>query len=75
MSNYEIGVCTTICIDDGQHLDTPYYKVYLRDPCGSLWFECDFESLENAQAYIRVSEKHQDKTVMERAIMAEKGQE
>ena len=73
MSEYRIGECRVTSIDDGMDIEPPSYKVFLVTEDGDWWFETEFDSIEEANAFIDISEKYPDKTVMERAIMAEKG--
>ena len=75
MSEYRIGECRVTSIDDGMDIEPPFYKVFLVTEDGDWWFEAEFDSIEEANAFIDISEKYPDKTVMERAIMAEEGEE
>lgn len=53
---YRIGVCKTTDIDSGEDFLPPYYKVYSIETRGDqppiTWFEMDFDTLEEAHAYI-----------------------
>lgn len=53
---YRIGVCKTTDIDSGEDFLPPYYKVYSietwEDQPPTTWFEMDFDTLEEARAYI-----------------------
>lgn len=52
MSEYVIGVCTTIDVDNGEEIDK-YYKVYSKEPSGILWFEYEWDTLEQAREYVK----------------------
>lgn len=63
MSEYIIGVCTTIDVDGGEEIDK-YYKVYLKEPSGVLWYEYECDMLEQAQEYVKeLEEKEQHEKV------------
>lgn len=53
---YRIGVCKTTDIASGEDFLPPYYKVYSietwDDQPPTTWFEMDFDTLEEARAYI-----------------------
>lgn len=74
MSEYVIAKVETTEVGTGEICEASYYKVFLKDPSGSLWYETEFDDKESAEAYVKLSEKHPDKTVLERAIMVEKGE-
>lgn len=52
MSEYIIGVCTTIDVDSGEEIDK-YYKVYSKEPSGILWFEQEWDTLEQARENVK----------------------
>lgn len=56
MSEYIIGVCTTIDVDSGEEIDK-YYKVYLKEPSGILWFEQEWGTLEQAREHVKELEE------------------
>ena len=52
---YRIGKCTTVDIEDGSDFLPPYYKVYMIEEyggCPTVWFEQEFDTLEEAKKYI-----------------------
>ena len=53
---YKIGVCKTTDVDSDEDFLPPYYKVYLvetwEDQLPTTWFEAEFDTLEEARAYI-----------------------
>lgn len=53
---YRIGVCKTTDVVSGEDFLPPYYKVYSietwEDQPPTTWFEMDFDTLEEARAYI-----------------------
>ena len=57
MSEYVIGICTTVDIDNGDEIDR-YYKVYSKKSTG-LWFEQDWDTLEQAQGYVKELEEQE----------------
>lgn len=75
MNEYKIAVCEIRDIADGMLVEPIYYKVFSVDSSGSWWFESEFETLECAEAYINLSHRYPEKGVLEKAIMAEKGEE
>lgn len=54
---YKIGVCKTTDINSGEDFMPPYYKVYSVETWGdqppATWFEMDFDTLEEAKAYVQ----------------------
>lgn len=56
MNEYIIGVCTTIDVDSGEEIDK-YYKVYLKEPSGALWFEQEWDTLEQARENVKELEE------------------
>lgn len=56
MSEYIIGVCTTIDVDSGEEIDK-YYKVYLKEPSGILWLEQEWDTLEQAREHVKELEE------------------
>lgn len=53
IKRYRIGLCTSLDLDDGKHLCEPYYKVYAEYESGSVWFEREFDTLDEARDYIK----------------------
>lgn len=49
---YRIGLCSTLDVEDGKHLSEPYFKVYVEYEGGSVWFEDEFNTLDEAETYI-----------------------
>lgn len=56
---YKIGVCKTTDIDSGEDFLPPYYKVYSVELLGVgddepsvTWYEAEFDTLEEARAYV-----------------------
>lgn len=74
MSEYVIAKVETTEVGTNEMCEATYYKVFLKDPSGSLWYETEFDDLKSAENYLKVSEKYPDKPILERAIMAEKGE-
>lgn len=74
MSEYAIAKVETTEVGTDEMCEATYYKVFLKDPSGSLWYETEFDDLKSAENYLKVSEKYPDKPILERAIMAEKGE-
>lgn len=64
---YKIGVCKTTDVDSGEDFLPPYYKVYLveewDDQPPTTWYEAEFDTLEEARAYI---EKKKMSTVVDK---------
>lgn len=52
IKGYRIGLCATLDIEDDKHLCEPYYKVYREYEDGSVWFEREFNTLDEAKEYI-----------------------
>ena len=52
IKGYRIGLCTTLDIEDGKHLCEPCYKVYVEYESGSVWFEDEFNTLDEAETFI-----------------------
>ncbi len=75
MSEYVIAKVETKEVGTGEVCEATYYKVFLKDPSGSLWYETEFDDLESAENYIKVSEKYPDMGIIERSIKAEKGEQ
>lgn len=73
MSEYVIAKVETTEVGTDEMCEATYYKVFLKDPSGSLWYETEFDDLKSAENYQKVSEKYPDKPIFERAVMAEKG--
>lgn len=48
MSEYVVGVCTTVDVDSGEEINK-YYIVYLKEPSGIAWAEGDCDTLEEAR--------------------------
>lgn len=74
MSEYRIASCEVRDIEDGMLVEPTFFKVFLVTADGDWWFETEFDSMEEAEAYIELSEKYPDKSTLEKAIMAEKGE-
>ena len=74
MSEYRIARVDVKAVDDGLLVAPPYYKVFLVSPDGDWWFEMEFDSLEEFEDYIKLSEKYPEKSSLEKAIMVEKGE-
>lgn len=74
MSEYRIARVDVKAVDDGLLVEPTYYKVFLVSPYGNWWFEMEFESLEECEDYIKLSEKYPEKSSLEKAIMVEKGE-
>ena len=74
MSEYRIARVDIKAVDDGLLVEPTYYKVFLVSPNGCWWFEMEFESLEECEDYIKLSEKYPEKSSLEKAIMVEKGE-
>lgn len=53
---YKIGVCKTTDVISGEDFLPPYYKVYSVETLGDeppiTWYEAEFDTLEEARAYI-----------------------
>ena len=56
MSEYVVGACATVDVDSGEEIDK-YYKVYLKEPSGILWCECECDTLEQAKEYVKELEE------------------
>ena len=52
VKGYRIGLRTTLDVDDGKQLSVPYYVVYVEYEDGSVWFETECETLDEAREYI-----------------------
>ena len=52
IKGYKIGLRTTVDINDGQQLSEPCYAIYGEYDSGSLWYEIDVNTLEEAKTYI-----------------------
>lgn len=53
---YRIGKCTTVDIENGEDFLPPYYKVYMiedHDGMPTTWYEGEFDTLEEAENYIK----------------------
>lgn len=74
MSEYVIAKVETNEVGTGEMCEAPYYKVFLKDPSGSLWYETEFDDERAARNYIKVSDKYPDMGIVERSRMAEKGE-
>ena len=74
MSEYRIARVDVKAIDDGLLVEPTYYKVFLVTENGDWWFEMEFESLEECEDYIKLSEKYPEKSSLEKALMVEKGE-
>lgn len=74
MSEYRIARVDVKAVDDGLLVEPTYYKVFLVRPEGDWWYEMEFESLEECEDYIKLSEKYPEKSSLEKAIMVEKGE-
>ena len=61
IKGYKIGLRTTVDIDDGRQLSEPCYAVYVEYDSGSLWYEIDVDTLEEAREY--VSRKQMEEVV------------
>lgn len=75
MSEYVVAKVETKEVGTDEMCEAPYYKVFLKDPSGSLWYETEFDDLESAENYVKVSEKYPDMGIVERSIKAEKGEQ
>ena len=74
MSEYRIARVDVKAIDDGLLVEPTCYKVFLVSPDGDWWYEMEFDSLEECEDYIKLSEKYPEKSSLEKAIMVEKGE-
>ena len=74
MSEYRIARVDVKAIDDGLLVEPTYYKVFLVSLDGDWWYEMEFESLEECEDYIKLSEKYPEKSSLEKAMMVEKGE-
>lgn len=74
MSEYRIARVDIKAVDDGLLVEPTYYKVFRISPNGNWWFEMEFDSLEECEDYIKLSEKYPEKSSLEKAIMVEKGE-
>lgn len=52
VKGYRIGLRTTNDIEDGKQLSEPYYEVFVEYEDGSIWWEADTDTLEEAREYI-----------------------
>lgn len=52
VKGYRIGLRTTADIEDGKQLSEPYYVVFVEYEDGSIWWEADTDTLEEAREYI-----------------------
>lgn len=52
IKGYKVGLRTTVDVDDGQQLSEPCYAVYAEYDSGSLWYEVDVDTLEEAYEYV-----------------------
>lgn len=61
IKGYKVGLRTTVGVDDGRQLSEPRYAVYAEYDSGSLWYEVDVDTLEEAYEY--VSKKQMEEVV------------
>lgn len=73
MSEYVIAEVRTKLVDRDFEIEEPYYKIFLYED-GGVWYETEFETLENARKYVEVAEQHPDMTTHERIKIVEKGE-
>lgn len=66
MGEYIIAKASVVDIDTGEEFEEVFYKVFLREPDGSVWFESDFNTLDEARRYTEVAEEFPELTVAER---------
>lgn len=66
MSEYVIARASVVDIDTGEDFEEVFYKVFLKDSDGVVWFEHDFDSLDEAREYVRVAEEHPELTTAQR---------
>lgn len=52
IKGYKVGLRTTVDVDDGRQLSEPCYAVYAEYDSGSLWYEVDVGTLEEAYEYV-----------------------
>lgn len=52
IKGYRIGLRTTTDIEDGKQLSEPYYVIFVEYEDGSVWAECDADTLEDAHEYV-----------------------
>lgn len=52
IKGYRIGLCSTLDVEDGKHLCEPYFKVYAEYESGDVWFEDEFNTLDEAETFI-----------------------
>ena len=74
MSEYKIARVDIRSVDDGLLVEPTYYKVFLVSPDGDWWYEMEFNSLEECEDYIKLSEKYPEKSSLEKAMMIERGE-
>lgn len=53
IKDYKIGLRITTDIEDGKQLSEPYYAVFAEYEDGSVWFEWDTNTLEEAHEYVQ----------------------
>ena len=75
IKEYRIGVCHTLDLGDGMDLSEPYYKVYEVYDSGSVWFDLDFDDLEVAKKYVKISMERPELDKWARIKMAEGGKD
>lgn len=66
MSEYVIARASVVDIDTGEDFEEVFYKVFLKDSDGVVWFEHDFDSLDEAREYVRVAEENPELTTAQR---------
>lgn len=66
MSEYVIAKASVVDIDTGGEFEEVFYKVFLKDSDGVIWFEHDFDLLDEAREYVRVAEERPELTTRER---------
>lgn len=52
IKGYRVGLRSTLDVEDGKHLCEPCYKVYVEYESGSVWFEDEFDTLDEAETFI-----------------------
>lgn len=53
VKGYRIGLRTTADIEDGKQLAEPYYLIFVEYEDGSVWYEAESNTLEEAKAYVQ----------------------
>lgn len=53
IKGYRIGLRATTDIEDGKQLAEPYYLIFAEYEGGSVWYDAEFDTLEEAKAYVQ----------------------